>query len=284
MRKILLLFFLLNPFISLSQIPKETEEDLMQTEILILGTLHFNQFHNINNDATNFSSRRRKKEFIDVIDKLNSFKPDAVFVEREPNKQTELDSLFTLKKFEASKLSDGMSEVYQIGFKLAKANKLQTVYGVDYYESISQDLFETGKNIEKFKNALNAFQNKGRGITKQFLNGNMSINDFLIELNRKENVQMSHRLLFNTPAYVTEGTFKNEDKYSNVDNDYIGAEYISLFYERNLKIYSNILNNTEKIKAIRVILIIGQVHVGVLQEIIGNNPFFKVIDANEYLE
>lgn len=252
------------------------------TDILILGTLHFNQFHNPSSKETNFAGKERQGEFLEVVQMLNRFKPDAVFIEREPSKQQTIDSLYGLKEIDFSELSDGMSEVYQIGFKLAKANKLKTVYGVDFYESIPQNLLKDGERIQVFKDSLSAFQNKGRGITMDFLKGKKSISEFLIELNKIENVNMSHRLLFNTPAYVTNGTFKDAQEY-DVNEAYIGAEYISLFYNRNLKIYSNILQKQQELGAKRIVLITGQVHVGVLQQLIGMNPNFRIIEVNDFL-
>ena len=59
----------------------ESRKDVI--EILILGTLHFNQFHNQKSEETNFAGHRRQQEFQEVVDKLNEFKPDAVFIERE---------------------------------------------------------------------------------------------------------------------------------------------------------------------------------------------------------
>lgn len=282
-KKIYFLVFITFIYSCKNETKEETFSKGNVTEILILGTLHFNQFHNIKSENTNFSGEKRQNEFKEVVDKLSLFNPDAIFIEREPNKQKVIDSLFNLKNLNYTSLTNGMSEAYQIGFKTAKANNLNTVYGVDYYESIPQNLFEKGNNLKIFKDSLSAFQNKGRAVTKDFLNGKNSILQFLVELNKKENIQMSNRLLFNTPAYVTNGEFKNQDKYGNVDNKYIGVEYISLFYERNLKIYSNILSTQRQTKAKKIVLIIGQVHVGVLEGILKNNPSFKVVPANEYL-
>jgi hypothetical protein len=253
-------------------------------EILLLGTLHFSQFHNQDSETRNFLGNVRQQEFEDIVTKLSQFKPDAVFVERESKVQPQLDSLYqSYSDFTSN--PKGTSELYQIGFRLAKANQLKTVYGVDYYESISQNLFKEGKNLSVFKDSLQSFQNVGRSITMRFLKGEMTISAFLHTLNLPENVTLSHRLLFNTPAYVTDdGTFKENNTIKARDSQYIGAEYISLFYTRNLKIYSNILSLQQQTQARRIVLIIGQTHVGVLQEILRNNPKFKVIPANEYLK
>ena len=116
-------------------------QDEKPIEIAILGTLHFSQFQKDDVAERNFFSESRQAEFKEVVEKLSLFKADAVFVEREPNIQNQLDSLYqTVTDFES--LENGVGELYQIGFRLAKMNNLSSVYGVDYYESVSQNLFE----------------------------------------------------------------------------------------------------------------------------------------------
>ncbi|MEM7551248.1 MAG: DUF5694 domain-containing protein [Bacteroidota bacterium] len=260
------------------------EEENEKAEIIILGTLHFSQFHDPEIGPKNFLGDRRKKEFENVVDKLSLFEPDLVLVERKPSKQSTLDSLFTLQSFDPTALSDGLSEVYQIGFPLAKRNQLETVYGVDYYESVSQSLLSDGENINLFKEFLADFRNVGRSVTSRFLKGELSISEFLEILNKPDNVEMSHRLFFNIPAYVKNGSFSSyEGLQQQIDTAYAGAEFISLFYERNLKIYSNIINTQLKKRSRRIVLIIGQTHVGVLENIFENNPSFHAVSPIEYL-
>jgi hypothetical protein len=101
-------------------------------------------------------------------------------------------------------------------------------------------------------------------------------------------IALSHRALLNTPALVTSGTFAasgiNTNELGRVDTAYIGAHYITLFYNRNLKIYSNLLRAQQKSQAPRLLLIIGQTHVGVLQELLGANPAYRVVPAHTYLK
>lgn len=249
------------------------------TQIAFLGTLHFKQFHNEAIETQNFLSERRQLEFEALAKKLAVFNPNVIYVEREPSYQKDLDSLY---KLPLSKT--GISEVYQIGFRMARRLNHQTVYGVDHYESISQNLIESGDNYEEFRTALKSFQNLGREITKQFLSGELTIQAFLAEINRKDRIEMSHRLFFNTPAYVTNGRFSREEGLGLIDNRFIGSEFISLFYNRNLKIYSNILNKQSQDKANRILIIVGQTHVGVLQSLFELNTKFEVTDINTFLE
>ena len=104
-------------------------------------------------------------------------------------------------------------------------------------------------------------------------------------MNLPENIRRSHTLLFNVPAYVTDGEFSSYDNLEeeNVDKQYIGAEFIGLFYQRNLRIYSNILSAQQKQNSKRILCILGQTHVGVLQELLRNNEAFQVIEPHKLL-
>ena len=260
-------------------------------EIAFLGTFHFSQFHNESKEDLNFYGAKKQKEIKEVLRKLTQYNPDRIYLEREPNYQKQIDSTFSLFNNGKVRLEDfeaGSGEVYQIGFNLAKQLKHEKLYCVNYYESVSQGLIANGENIDFFKNALVDFQQLGRSVVGNFLNGNSSLIEALELMNLPENISMSHKLLFNTPAYIKNGDFKTykdlPQSEKNIDRQYIGAEFISLFYERNLKIYSNILNEQLNSGGKRILFITGQVHVGVLQELFKNNENYKVIPVHEFLK
>lgn len=105
-------------------------------------------------------------------------------------------------------------------------------------------------------------------------------------MNQPENIALSQRTIFNTPAYVTNGNYREKVLSSTLSDEqqrYIGADYIARFYSRNLKIYSNILAAQQQQRASRVLFIIGQLHVGVLASLLNDNPHFQVISPLQYL-
>jgi pheromone shutdown protein TraB len=69
-----------------------------------------------------------------------------------------------------------------------------------------------------------------------------------------------------------------------VDTEYIGAHFITLFYNRNLKIYSNMLRAQQQSQAERVLAVFGVAHVGVLEELFAANPAYHVVHAATYLK
>ncbi len=261
----------------------------VKVKIALLGTFHFNQFHDTESETNNFFGTKRQQEIEMVIEKLKAFNPDQIYIEREPKYQTQIDSLYGLYKSDKLKLNEfenGAGEVYQLAFRLAKALDLEGPKCVNHYESTSQSLLSSGSNIEKYQSALKKFQNLGRSVVGAFLQGKASLLETLLKMNLPENIALSHQLLFNIPAYVQEGEFVSYEKNDKetIDKRYIGAEFISLFYERNLKIYSNILNTQMESNDQRILFITGQVHVGVLQELLGKNDHFDVIECSDLLK
>ena len=223
-----------------------------------------------------------------MLQNLESFSPDQIYIEREPKLQAQIDSLYSLFKsgrIEIKSLENGSGEIYQIGFRLASSLGLSAPKCIDYYQSTSQSLLQSGDNYQVYKNALQEFQNLGRTVVGNFIQGKSSLLETLHIMNLPENVKRSHQLLFNLPAYVQNGEFSSYENLQEegVDKQYIGIEFISLFYKRNLKIYSNILAAQKKGKAKRILCIVGQTHVGVLQELLKNNNDFKVIEVQEIL-
>ncbi|NHF59167.1 hypothetical protein FK220_007435 [Flavobacteriaceae bacterium TP-CH-4] len=264
-------------------------QDDEKIEISILGTFHFDQFHDGESETNNFFGVKRQREIDTVLEKLKAFNPNQIYIEREPRYQPQIDSLYGLYKTDKLKLNElknGAGEVYQLAFRLAKMLDLEAPKCVNHYESTSQSLISSGSNIEKYQSALIEFQNLGRSVVGNFLKGEAALSETLLKMNLPENIALSHQLLFNIPAYVQEGEFASYDTIDEetIDKRYIGAEFISLFYERNLKIYSNILNTPLQRNGQRILFITGQVHVGVLQELLGKNDHFAVIESADLLK
>lgn len=275
--------FLLSPSISL-----KAQNDTIK-EMLFIGFDHLTQLDN-GTPESNVFSEKKQNEIIKLTEKLKAFSPDMVMVEDEPKEQNKRDSLYNLyysNKIKLAEIEYGASETYQVGFRLAKLLDHNRVYCVDHYEATSQSLLETGENIEIFRDQLKKLQNTARPLKKMVQKDSLSIYDYIKIMNQPKFIKLTHDLLFNLPAYVMNGEFSksgtNTVDIGAIDEAYIGAEYITLFYNRNLKIYSNILNAQLKNHGKRLIVIMGQAHIGVLQDLFEDNPNYNIVNIQEYL-
>ncbi len=275
-------------FFSFFTLPISAQNET-KTEILLVGFDHLGQMDN-GTPSSNIFSKKKQQEIIKITEKLKAFSPDIILVEKEPSEQNQLDSLYNAYKNNNLKLSNidyGASETYQVGFRLAKILNLKSVYGIDHYESTSQSLLQSGDNIEVFKNGLKELMQTARPLKQKVQQDSLSIYEYIKIMNQDKLIDLTHNLIFNVPAYVVNGEFSkngtNTVDIGAIDTKYIGAEYITLFYNRNLKIYSNILNTQLKHNSNKMILIMGQLHIGVLKGLFEHNPNYKIVDISEYL-
>jgi hypothetical protein len=236
-------------------------------------------------------SPKKQAELAKLRAQLARFRPEAIMLEAEPREQPQLDSLY--ERYRAGQLAftalaEGRGERYQVGFVLARQLGLPAPRGIDYYAATSQSLLSTGHNISYFQQDLKLLQTTVRPLRRMVQHDSLSLYDYLALANQPALVALSHRAVFNQPAVVTSGTFSasgtNTQDLGRVDTAYIGAHYITLFYNRNLKIYTNILRAQQQTQARRVLVMMGQNHVGVLEELLAANPDYRVVHAASYLK
>ena len=257
---------------------------------MVVGFDHLNQLYNKQPESDVFSSKKQA-ELAKLRAQLARFRPEAIMLEAERREQPGIDSLYERYRagqLEFSALPTGRSERYQVGFALAKQLGLPAPRGIDYYAATSQSLLSTGHNISYFQSDLQLLQATVRPLRRLVQHDSLSLYDYLALANQPALVALSHRAIFNTPALVTNGTFSasgtNTQDLGKVDTTYIGAHYITLFYNRNLKIYANILRAQQQTQARRVLVLMGQNHVGVLEELFAANPSYRVVHAASYLK
>ncbi|GAB3546615.1 DUF5694 domain-containing protein [Spirosoma fluminis] len=259
-----------------------------QTQVMIVGFDHLNQLYNQQPKSDVFSPKKQV-EINQLNDCLQAYAPDMIMVELEPGEQPRIDSLYQLYsagKLKLDELKEGRSETYQIGFALAKRLKHPRVYCIDHYEATAQSLLTEGENIEGYKQALQQLQGFARPLKRQVQQDSLSIYAYIRRLNQPEIIAQTHRLFYNLPAIIINGEFSktatNTVDISKIDKRYIGAEFISLFYNRNLKIYSNALTSQRKYQGKKLLLLFGQTHVGVLQELYQANPDYRLFSVLNY--
>lgn len=259
-------------------------------QVMVVGSDHFNQLYN-QQPASDVFSPKKQAELAQVRTQLARFRPEVIFIETEPKEQGRVDSLYALYQqglLPLERLPGGRSEGYQIGFGLAKQLQLPSPKAVDYYAATSQSLLSTGTNIDAYKQDLKLLQRTSRPLKTLVQHDSLSLYDYLALANQPALIALVHRMQFNTPAQVMNGTFAvggtNTVDLGPVDTEYIGAHFITLFYNRNLKIYSNILRAQQRSQARRILVLFGVAHVGVLQELLGANPAYQVVPAATYLK
>lgn len=247
--------------------------------ILILGTFHFNYSQNISDvkGENNFdiSAENRQKELLLLIEKLKTFKPTKIAVEMMLPNQPLMDSLF--KAYCAGTWQLGKNEVYQVGFRLAKELGLNGVSCVDTRpDQVEVDttvsdweLYAKQRGeLEKWE-AYNGPNNQANTYIEG-LRTSMTITDYLNFLNN-DKVKRRYKQFFLT-GLVEVGT----------GDTYVGADLTGYWYRRNTRIFANIKRLVTSENE-RILVIYGNSHAWVLEELFKASPEFKTIKVNKIL-
>jgi Family of unknown function (DUF5694) len=245
--------------------------DEHQIELLVLGTFHFdNPGQDIaNTQVDDVLEAKRQAEIALILDGLARFKPSKIAVESQ---RRQPGSNFSEKypEFRAGKMGPSANEVVQLGFALAKRLGHQNVYSVDVsgefpFEAVMAFAQRTGQG-EKLGSRIAAIQSWTADI------GNQLKSKTLAAVLRE----------FNEPAAVAQGNAFYLDmlQYGAVDEQ-PGAELVSRWYERNVRICARIVQSAQP--GDRILVVYGSGHSYLLRHCLGGAPGFRIIEANDYL-
>lgn len=260
-----------------------------KTQILLLGSDHLAQVYRENNSHTDVLAPGNQLSVSAFNEQIAQFKPDLVMIEELPEAQQRIDSLYESYRsdqLDLHHLPGGRSEIYTIAFPIAKKSGLSRIHCINAPGGTSQSILDNGNRIELYKEYGATLRKTVIAKYEALGKGELSFKDYLTFLNQPTAYEQVYRLRYIIPARVTHGYFHNPDKSidtTRIDKAHIGAELISHFKNRDYKIYSNVVTSQLDTGAKRILLIIGVAHIGSLKNIFNDDPYFRVIDANEYL-
>lgn len=241
-----------------------------RAQVMVLGVYHF---ANPNADMlkSNFPdhlSPKKQKEIEILLDLLGEFKPTKIVVEAVPEDETVSRSY---SKYLENSYQLTANEIEQIGFRLAKRSGHKRLYQADH--KIGMDLSSVMATASETRNArfLAEFETAMKEIqAMQKRHESMPVLDVLIEMNEPKLQDRTRDL------YLQLLRVKGK-------NNFVGADALSGWYQRNFRIFSNIAQLIES-PADRVLVIFGQGHVPYLRDAVMSFPDLQLIEVNDYLK
>jgi hypothetical protein len=243
-----------------------------KVKVILLGTFHYGA--TVDKGKTYFPdlfSAKRQSELDTIANKLSKFGVNKFFLERPVKGQNKQDSLFALYKNKA--LSDTVvlrEEGIQIAFRTAVLNNAKLLAS-DSRQELPYDLIEKYEK-EHQNDTLSSypfFDIEYPFTNKQKKLKDLSLSEYYIQLNNTYNRQ-AH--MFDYIHYAL-GYGK--------DNDYVGETFALSWYDRNLKIFTNIIRNID-IKNDKVIVVLyGSSHTSLIRHFFEDHPYFEIVELNQ---
>jgi hypothetical protein len=253
-----------------------------KTDVLTLGTFHF-AFHNRDliktdkNDQIDVLEKKYQLEIEDIASQIVKFKPTIIVIEKSPEFQSRIDSLYN--GYVAGTHILGREEYEQIGFRVGKKLALKKIYCVN----------DWGRNYHSIDSLLD----NDTAARQQFM-------DFFYHNPDSAKIRES----FPPDIFVAKGIkaelrMKNDEKNINKDlgtyfigifkyetghEHFFGADYVTgWWFNRNLRIFRNI-QKIERTPADRILVIYGAGHMNLLNIFFSSSPEFRLVRTNDYLK
>jgi Family of unknown function (DUF5694) len=241
-----------------------------RAEVLIVGVYHMNNPGRdiFNTEADDVLSAKRQGEMAQVVAALKKFRPTKIAVEADfsDDRLAKRYAEYVAGKYELTR-----NERDQLGFRLAKELGHATVHAVDVdgefpYPRVVKFAKATGR--EKEFDALYAEVGEMAKAQSAYL-ASHTILETLVFMNSDAKVAQDVGFYFRQ-AELGEPW------------DWAGADLLSDWFRRNMRIYSNIAGLASADD--RVLVIYGGGHLGWLRHAFASNPRFRLRKLSEFVE
>jgi Family of unknown function (DUF5694) len=243
-------------------------------KVILLGTFHFGETPDRNKIAfPDLFSPKRQAELDTIADKLQKAKADKFFLEASVKGQKKIDDLYAL--YAQKKMTDTVqlrNEKMQIAFRTAVRNNAKLI-ATDSPQELPYDKMNAYEKKHKndtvsaypFFDVEYPFKTKQKGLSQS------TMSEYYIYLNSPYKRQA---LMYDYLHYALG---------YGIGTEYIGEEFALSWYDRNLKIFTNILRNVDVKNDKVVVVLFGASHTAVLRHFFEDHPYFEVMEVEDVL-
>jgi hypothetical protein len=239
--------------------------------LLVLGSVHL---HNPGRDAIkrevdDVLAPARQAQLEELVNQLAAYKPTHIAIEHIATEQAKVDELY--RSYREGKRALDRDEEEQIGMRLAAKLGHERVYAVDWNGMPPGDFsnYDFSAYVKKIGQearlkALLANGNPVPDIQK------MELIPFYLTINEPEMLARMHRVYYDI-AMLGDANLQ------------AGANWVGTWYARNLKIFANLVNLTDKPEH-RVLAIYGASHGHPLRQFAAESGAFRLREVSEFVK
>lgn len=243
-------------------------------QVMLIGTYHFANPHQdmFNVEADDVLSAKRQAELQQIVEALATFEPTHVGVEYPVDEAASLQERYAA--YRATLNGNGTSterdEIFQLGARLAAHHGHDRLHPLDVkmdldLEPVMQWAAANGHGEmiaavqEQFQQGMQLFQEKQATST---------IGEMLRWMNEDDILMQNHEFYLRLLRL-------------GQSPDYIGAEQVTRWYSRNLKIFTELTHIAPP--DARVVVVYGQGHIPILRSLAHDAPYMDVVSPLPYL-
>ena len=254
------------------EISNEVTSAIEKIQVLNFATFHMGSSSDGNRVEFDENDKKNQRDAKKIARMISVFKPTIVCVEVPWGENEELQQKYQEYLTNPTKVSTYYGEVGMVAFEVGRLSKLKNLFGIDHKMEYN---YRIGQEIENTIDSItynNYFKNPF---------------DFHPEINvNHDKLSLLEKLkLYNHPKFLDFLITINADMlaFAGTENSYEGADEAAKYYQRNLRIYSN-LNRIPMTTQDRVFILSGGSHTAFLGEFMGRSPKYEMVDVQDYLK
>ncbi|CAL2107741.1 conserved hypothetical protein [Tenacibaculum sp. 190524A02b] len=251
---------------------KNSITDLKKIQVLNFGTFHMGKTLDENKTEFDEHDKKNQQEVHKIAKMLAVFKPTVIVVETPPAYNKKLQSLYKKYLNNPEIKFKNPDEIELLAYELGRLSNTEKIYGIDHKMSYN---YNVGGEI---KNEIDAeWHDKYYQNPLQYY---PEVNYSEKELNLLDKLKQT-----NHDRYLDFLITVNADMLTHVgtNESFEGADEAAKYYQRNLRMFSN-LNRLELKEDDRVFILMGASHTAFFRDFISRSPKYKMVDTFEYLK
>lgn len=240
-------------------------------DVLNVGTFHFGYTTDANKAEFNAKGEKEQQEVRHLNKLLAEFKPTIICVEIEPQFEDELNEGYQKYLKNHDELETNWNEISMVAFEIARMNNVERIHAID-----DQEIWHNYLIGEEIINTIDSvtYMNYSRNTPNKFLkiveNKELSLVEKIRRLNSNE--ALDFLIISGADILAHVGT----------DGNFEGADEAAKFYQRNLRMYSNI-NRISMNKEDRILILSGGSHAAFFREFMSKSPKYNLVNISDYL-
>ncbi|SNR15478.1 DUF5694 domain-containing protein [Tenacibaculum jejuense] len=251
---------------------KGLESNVQKIEVLNFGTFHMGETSDENKTEFDENDKENQKAVHKIAAMLAKFKPTVILVETRPEYDEKLQALYKEYVKNPNMKFKNPNEVELLAYELGRLSGTKRIYGIDHKMSYNYKIAgEINNEIDK-EMLYKYYQNPIPFHT------NLKVD--------RDNLSLLNQLKFsNHDLYLDFLITVNADMltHAGTKKGFEGADEAAKYYQRNLRMYSN-LNRVKLTKEDRVFILMGASHTAFFRDFISRSPKYKMVNTFDYLK
>tara|TARA_R110002073_G_scaffold8207_5_gene45830 strand:- start:42841 stop:43701 length:861 start_codon:yes stop_codon:yes gene_type:complete len=251
---------------------ENTVDKLPKVKVLNFGTFHMGFTSDATTTTFDENDKKNQKAVHEIAEKLVAFKPTVIIVETRPSYDEKLQKEYVAYVKNPKMSFKNPSEIELLAYELGRLSGTKRIYGIDHKmgynynigEEINNEIDDDWykkyyKDPLKYYPEVNVDEDKLNLLDKLKMTNHNRYLDFLITVNAD---MLAH---------------------AGTKDNFEGADEAAKYYQRNLRMYSN-LNRIQLNENDRVFILMGASHTAFFRDFISRSPKYEMVNTFEYLK